>query len=66
MTITKEALKDSLTLRAKLAAIARSMDHYVTCYHAVPAYPDNEGQRDSYLNSIMEQCKAMEEVLKNG
>lgn len=64
MTLTTDDLK-SLTLRVNLAAIARSLAHYVTCYDAVPSYPANDDQRQSYLNSIMEQCKAMEEALTN-
>lgn len=66
MTITTDDLMNNLVMRMKLAAIARSMDHYITCYGAVPSFPDNDDQRKSYLDSIMEQCKAMEEVLNNG
>lgn len=65
MTLTKEKLADH-TVRLNIESIARSIHYYSCCYNAVPAFPVNDEQRDMYLNCLMEQCKAMEEVLKNG
>lgn len=65
MTLTKEKLLD-YTLRMKVESLARSIGHTATCYNAIPNFPVNEHQRDSYLNSLVEQCAALEEILNNG
>lgn len=62
MTITKEALED-YGLRERLRLIANAVTYFTVSHNAVPAFPQNEEIRDSYLTGLFDQVKALEELL---
>ena len=39
--------------------IARAMEHAITCYRAVPGYPENKEVRASYLKQYETACAEM-------
>lgn len=39
--------------------IARAMEHAITCYRAVPGYPENKEVRDGYLRQYETACAEM-------
>ena len=52
MTITKEALED-YGLRERLRLIANAVTYFTVSHNAVPAFPQNEEIRDSYLTGLL-------------
>jgi hypothetical protein len=39
--------------------IARAMEHAITCYRAIPGYPENKEVRDGYLRQYENACAEM-------
>ena len=43
----------------EIERIARAMDHVITCYRAVPAFPENKETRDHYWSTYQGLCAEM-------
>lgn len=64
MTITKEDIRQ-YGKREEIRRIAKAIEFFTVCYNAVPAYPENERDKERYLDALLEQVQDMAKELSN-
>jgi len=43
----------------EIERIARAIEHVITCYRAIPAFPQNKETRDHYWDTYQRLCSEM-------
>lgn len=43
--------------------LSRALQHYITCYNAIPNYPENAEVRARYLKAYEECLRELKEIL---